>query len=412
MQREKNPISSPPPKLFNQKKQLDKRLEIEYNDGMKSNAIEPKPLGYQKSGKMRLIPHLLFTIVIGLLLLFLETPCSPNASHTIHTQPTFGGFAQLDETKTRLIFVGDTQLTSLLELFREDNRDKMPLLIQEIHRHQPALILNLGDLVFCGSSQSQWSIFDKAHQLIIKDQTPYFPLPGNHEYWCNPIKTFQNYFARFQHLQNRTWYSFRFRSIGVILLNSNFSKLTKNEQAAQLRFYNKTLAEFNADNRIFYIIVCCHNPPYTNSKVVHPDKQVQQDFVLPFLKATKTVAFLSGHCHSYEKFKVDGKYFIVSGGGGGPRQKLDLSQKKHQPVDQFNGPELRFLHFCQIDIQPKQLHFQIIKLIDPGQFSLADEFTIPTFPNFSPTKVPPNFVVPFLKRLSIQFFGRHLPLPH
>ncbi len=57
---------------------------------------------------------------------------------------------------------------------------------------------------------------------------------------------------------------------------------------------------------------------------------------------------------------------------------LKLLSDELEKQELINSPELRFLNFCQIDIQPKQLHFQIIKRADPGQFSLADEFTIPT----------------------------------
>lgn len=297
-----------------------------------------------------------------------------------YTPPVFCGFDELNESNNKVIFIGDTQGTSFLEFWREDNKEKTPLLIKEIARRNPACVINLGDLVFCGSSQKQWESFDKQHQPLVDNKIPYFPLPGNHEYWCSPKKTFKNYFSRFPHLENRKWYSFQFRNLGFLMLDTNFSKLKQEERDSQLAWYKNELCKFHKDAGIDYIIVCCHNPPYTNSKVVKPSKEVRHDYVGPFLELKKTAAFFSGHCHSYEKFKKGEKYFIVSGGGGGPRQKLNINKKKRLFNDRFEGPSLRFLNFCQLTIKPGMLCFQVIKFTDDGLFELADQFHFPVPP--------------------------------
>ncbi|UCH92747.1 MAG: metallophosphoesterase, partial [Candidatus Aminicenantes bacterium] len=288
----------------------------------------------------------------------------------------FCGFEALDPNNNRVIFIGDTQGTSLLEFWREDNKEKTPLLIREIAHRNPACVINLGDLVFCGTSQKQWKLFDEAHKPILKNKIPYFPLPGNHEYWCSPKKTFENYFARFPHLDKRKWYSFRFQNIGFLMLDSNFSKLTPGEKRCQVDWYDDELFRLNDDPEINYIIVCCHHPPFTNSKVVKPSEKALCCFLEPFLRLKKIAAFFSGHCHSYEKFKKRGKYFIVSGGGGGPRQKLETNKKKRQYDDLFAGPSLRFLNFCQMTIEPDRLYIRVIKLTDDGKFEPVDEITI------------------------------------
>jgi hypothetical protein len=102
----------------------------------------------------------------------------------------FYGFAALDPGNNVIIFIGDTQGTSLLESWREDNKKKTPLLIKEIADRKPAGVINLGDLVFCGTSKKQWKLFDEAHQPLLTNKIPYFCIPGNHEYWCNPKITF------------------------------------------------------------------------------------------------------------------------------------------------------------------------------------------------------------------------------
>lgn len=306
-------------------------------------------------------------------LFFILVPCKTSSAATINP---FCGFEALDPANNTIVFIGDTQGTSLLEFWREDNKKKTPLLIKEIVSREPACIINLGDLVFCGTSKKQWKLFDEAHKPLLTNKIPYFCLPGNHEYWCNPEKTFENYFSRFSHLNNRKWYSFKFYKIGFLLLDSNFSKLTPKEKRNQMDWYNDELSRLNVDPEINYIIACCHHPPFTNSKVVKPEEKALKGFLKPFFKLKKTIAFLSGHCHSYEKFKKRGKYFIVSGGGGGPRQELETDKKKRQYKDLFDGHPIRFLNFCQMTIEPDQIFIQIVKLTDDGRFEVADEFFI------------------------------------
>lgn len=322
--------------------------------------------------KSKIKKGIFFLSCLSLLFISLAIVSCQDSSITV-IKP-FYGFEALDPGNNVIIFIGDTQGTSLLEFWREDNKEKTPLLIKEIARRKPAGVINLGDLVFCGTSKRQWKLFDEAHRPLLANKIPYFCIPGNHEYWCNPKITFENYFSRFPHLDNRKWYFFRFQKIGFLMLDSNFSKLTPEENRCQLDWYYDELFRLNDDPEISYIIVCCHHPPFTNSKVVKPMEKELCCFLGPFLRLKKTTAFFSGHCHSYEKFKKRGKYFIVTGGGGGPGQRLETNDKKRQYNDLFDGPSWRFLNFCQMTIEPNQLCFRIVKLTDEGKFEIADEF--------------------------------------
>ncbi len=304
-------------------------------------------------------------------------------SRTVYIAPQFKGFHQLTQISpdnNTLILVGDTQGRSWLEFWRENNGKKTPLLLAEIARQHPALVINLGDLVFCGSSLRQWKSFDLSHKPILDNNIPYFPIPGNHEYWCNHRKSFHNYFARFRYLNNRKWYSFQFRSIGFILFDSNLRKLTKNEASSQLRWYREELNRFQSSEDIRYIIVCCHNPPYTNSKTVKPSKDDLIEYVAPFQQTRKASLFFSGHCHAYERFREGDKYYIVSGGGGGPRQKLKTPGMKGYIHDEYKngkGGAIRFLHFCRLDIETNRLRVTVNHLNNDSSFSVADTFVFP-----------------------------------
>jgi 3',5'-cyclic AMP phosphodiesterase CpdA len=188
--------------------------------------------------------------------------------------------------------------------------------------------------VFQGDSPRHWQKFDEYAADIRSKKIPVFPILGNHEYYGSKDRAQTNYFSRFPHLEKRRWYSLRFHSAGIILLDSNFDRLEENEQEDQHNWYLQVLEDLQADSSIEYIVVACHHAPYTNSRVVNDDKEVQRDFVVAFKSTPKAKLFFSGHCHSYEHFVMDDKHFIVSGGGGGPRHPLRIDPGKRRHKDQ------------------------------------------------------------------------------
>jgi len=285
------------------------------------------------------------------------------------------GFENINPKNNRVIFIGDTQITSHWEFWRERNEEKTQALLNEIARRQPAFVVNLGDLLTRGASEKHWGYFDEFHKPLLKNKIPYFPVLGNHNYYGDNKKSLKYYFTHFPYLKNQKWYSFTFRSVGFLMLDGNYLNLSKTERENEVNWYQRELKRMEADLKIRFIITCSHRPPFTNSKVISASKWLRQDFAEPFQKTKKASFFFTGHCHSYEKFLKGGKYFIVSGGGGGPRHRLETNKSKRHFNDLFDGPSLRFFHFCEMKIQRDKLVVQVIKLNDNGTFSIADEIS-------------------------------------
>jgi 3',5'-cyclic AMP phosphodiesterase CpdA len=282
----------------------------------------------------------------------------------------------VDNASTSIVIIGDTQRTSAMEYRRARNEVATQHLAAEIARRHPGFILHLGDVTSFGASEAQWRNFEHDFEPVRKKRIPIFPVMGNHDYFGDNKLALKNIRQRFPVLEKSLWYSFTHRGVGFIMLNSNFSELKKGGVQRQNEWLDATLKKMEADNSIFAIIVCCHHPPYTNSKVVSPSKNVERDFAEPFLKCKKTAFFFSGHCHSYEKFEKDGKFFIVSGGGGGALHKVNADKKHRKYNDKFDGQAGRFFHFCKLVIHGNHLELHVIRLKNNRTFDEADEFRI------------------------------------
>lgn len=290
----------------------------------------------------------------------------------IRKTPFYAGFADIQAAKNCFTIVGDTQRTSDWEFWRERNDRERKLIIDEIAKREPAFVVHLGDLTTRGCSEKHWQEFEDMHKEFRKKKIPYFPILGNHEFYGNDKKALENYFERFPHLDQRRWYSFTWKNVGVLVVDSNFPTLTREQIEGQSQWFLDELEKFEKNAEIDFIIVCCHEPPFTNSRVVGPNKEVKVNFVDPFLRSQRARLFFSGHSHSYERFQMDGKFFIVSGGGGGPRHQVIIDPRKQRYQDLFSGPELRFFHFCEIETGSDTLFFKVLRLESDGSFVTID----------------------------------------
>ncbi len=324
------------------------------------------------AGKYQDKPIGFFLWLISFALLFCGISSAFSQDPPVSRAPIYGGFKEIGPVKKHFAIVGDTQRTSSWEFWRERNDQERKIIIDEMARRDPAFVLHLGDLTTRGSSVQHWREFDELHKQFLEKKIPYFPILGNHDLYGNDVVALRHYFDRFPHLQEKKWYSFVWKSIGIILLDSNFSSLTEEEKKSQEKWYSKELQRLEKDRSISHIIVCCHEPPFTNSRIVRPNNEVKTSFADPFLGFYKTRFFLSGHSHSYEHFQISEKFFVVSGGGGGPRHKVFIDPRRIRYTDSFQGPELRFFHFCEIELLDETLALKVLRLENNGTFSIAD----------------------------------------
>jgi Icc-related predicted phosphoesterase len=231
----------------------------------------------------------------------------------------------LESASSHIIaFAADTQAPMFVEtilLRKHNNRKATELLFADVLQRRPAAFFLLGDLVNLGYSSRQWKPIDRYVEALRRNDIPVHAILGNHEVMGRPREGMRKFQQRFPD-HELTGYVVRINSVAIVLVNSNFSTLSVNEEVTQTLWYKSTLEQLDEDIAVDFIITGCHHSPYTNSRIVKPSKEVEEKFIPPFLHSRKSCLFLSGHCHAYEHYKVEGKDFMVIGGGGGLKQPL------------------------------------------------------------------------------------------
>ncbi|HEY3226676.1 MAG TPA: metallophosphoesterase, partial [Planctomycetota bacterium] len=196
----------------------------------------------------------------GFLLILLAGACGGAGANT---PPQIGTIRQPLATR-RLIIYGDSRPAMTGESFflgRTNPVKERRLVIEQIARERPDLIIHSGDLVPRGSSEGYWKEWDEAHRPLFDQKIPFFPALGNHEYKGTNTEALRHFNQRFPALGGCRWYSLRSGPLFFVILDSNFDDLGHRAVNRQDDWYRKTLQDAEADREVRAVIVVCHHPP-------------------------------------------------------------------------------------------------------------------------------------------------------
>lgn len=257
--------------------------------------------------------------------------------------------------------IGDTQRTMGYQILmgREANNDvERRTLVGEIAALEPDFVSILGDLVCWGQREKDWVYFDDVMRTLKEKRIPLVPVIGNHDYFIFRKKAESYLRDRFRELAQRTWWFKRWGKLALIILDSNKGPLGEKLWQDQLMWLAKTMQDCERDDSIKGILFLSHHPPFTNSMEIGPHKPTRECFLPHFYASKKTMIYFSGHCHAYERFNEKGKTFIVSGGGGGPRQPLRIGRFKRSE-DLFGKTRFRPFHYIWCEHQDDGLKLTV-----------------------------------------------------
>lgn len=253
----------------------------------------------------------------------------------MHTEPL----------EVELAFASDTQEPMWVEalfLKSHQNTKATAMVFEDITRKKPKALYLLGDIVNLGYRNRIWKKVDVFLEKCRNQGIEIHALLGNHDLMGRPRSGERNFQKRFD-THVRTGYVQVTDTIAVVMLNSNFGSMTPPELIRQQAWYETTVEALDKHEEITSIIVTCHHPPYTNSKLVRSSREVQERFVPAYLASGKSRLFITGHSHAFERFEVKGKNFLVIGGAGGLRHPLRTDENRHRDMAPHYKPLFHYL---------------------------------------------------------------------
>ncbi len=265
-------------------------------------------------------------------------------ARTYHYRVVTAGGASTDSTfrvaatagePVRLVAFGDTRT----------NAAAHQMVIDAVVVAEPDVVVQTGDLVEWGLSDTDWARFFEIEKPLLRD-VPCYPALGNHDVAFGGDAVWAGYFRAALGPGERPDYSFDDGPLHVAVLSSENAF----GNAAQVSFLDADLAAARARGSRF-LAVAFHRPLYTSS--VHPPELLARSRIEPVLLARGVHLVLQGHNHLYERFEVDGVTYVTTGGGGAPTYPpstaTDAGRVAVCPA-LASPPGTQCYHYVQIDV--------------------------------------------------------------
>jgi 3',5'-cyclic AMP phosphodiesterase CpdA len=235
-----------------------------------------------------------------------------------------------------------------------DNRTNFDIhtdIVNLMLKHKPKMVFNTGDLVEFGFDH-EWELFNIIINPLLSTAT-YYPAIGNHD-----MNNIDAYLDNFNLPNNEKWYLIETDKINFIILDNYESLAIGSEQYNWLELTLQTI-----DNATKFTIVIFHHPPYCVG--LHPPKLSLRDSIIPLFEKYNVEIVFNGHDHNYEKFYVNGIYYIVTGGGGGP-----LYDQEHEDPNLLKF--VKVYHYCTLSVEGNELQIEVIDIFS----TIIDKITV------------------------------------
>lgn len=239
------------------------------------------------------------------------------------------------------------------------------------------LMLFLGDIAYDDGTPRQLQRNFFAIYRDVLRYVPAYPTIGNHE---RHTRLGRPYFEAFVLPEPERYYSFDWGDVHFVAID------TTQRDARQLVWLDRDLTA----NKLPWVIVYGHHPMYTNS-LRGPQMWIRLAFA-NIITRHHVDLVLTGHEHQYERFRIAGVNYIVSGGGGGQLTRFFGHSKalKQATVHHFLSFEVtaKTLVMTAIDIsgheietlrlskQPNGVDVKVNDKPDPSSNPVAPEQTI------------------------------------
>ncbi len=201
------------------------------------------------------------------------------------------------------------------------------------------LMLFMGDVAYkSGTAEQLQNNFFTPYRHFLR-YVPAFPAIGNHE---RRTRRGRPYLEAFVLPEPERYYSFDWGNVHFVAID------TTQRDAKQLVWLDEDLRR----NKLPWVIVFGHHPMYTNS-LRGPQLWIRRAFS-KIITDHKVDIVVTGHEHQYERFRIGGVNYIVSGGGGGQLTKF---YGESRALKQFT-----LHHFLAFDVSASTLKMNVIDI--------------------------------------------------
>ncbi|HZN01332.1 MAG TPA: metallophosphoesterase [Pyrinomonadaceae bacterium] len=293
----------------------------------------------------RITASLILTILVTLSLVNAQTAqTGSNGKSAINSPVTLKLPNKQDSV--RFVVIGDTGTGTHQQL-------ELAQVMLRYHQVFPfEFVLMMGDNMYGGEKAVDYKQkFENIYRPLLDQKVKFYAALGNHD---DSNQRFYEYF----NMEGQEYYHFKKGNVSFYSLNSNYM------DKKQVDWLNEKLATDTTTWKIAYF----HHPPYSSGGAHGSDTKLREIVEPIFVKHGVSVVF-AGHEHFYERIKPQkGIYYFISGSGGKLRQG---DVKEGSPLTEKAYD--RDMSFMLIEINDKQMHFQVIsrkgETVDGGVIS-------------------------------------------
>ena len=239
------------------------------------------------------------------------------------------------------------------------NHDDHQAVVNAILAEAPDFVIQTGDLVEIALLPSEWQTFFDVERDLLRN-VPYLPVMGNHELWGGR-DAFTGYFSAVD-FAGASQYALIWGNTRLIALDVT---VPYGAGTSQFQWMTDQLQAAADDPRTVHTIVFLHYPPYSSSNHGEEADPVRvRNELVPVWEQYGVDLVFSGHDHNYERSVVNGRTYVVTGGGGAP-----LYDNGHAD---WTVVSAKTLNYCLVQVDGTQIS---VAAYDP-QGALIDSFVI------------------------------------
>ncbi len=236
------------------------------------------------------------------------------------------------------------------------------------------MTIHAGDLQYYDALFETWAVWFPAHAPILS-QGAFWPTIGNHEeerdgeYDQTYARYFENPSLTEAGEPDGNTSAYHFQSGGVHFFSVN-SEDDIGEFDADFSWLDDALTAAEASEGHRFSVVFFHRPIWTLAR--HAPSESLRAVIDPILDAHDVPLVLQGHNHVYERFSVDGRTYIVTGGGGSGLYDLDSQVDTRPDEVAFRLAAGVFQHGVRITIDETEMQLRAID----SEGTVQDEVTL------------------------------------